>query len=69
MNKEVSTESVVKNIRCGTHRKYSSEGKICVVLEGLKGEQSISSLCCRESISKNLYYRNTKVAQLELEKY
>ena len=60
MNKKVSSESVVKDIRRRTHKKYSSEEKIRIVLDGLRGEDSISSLCRREGIPANLYYRWSK---------
>ena len=50
MNKKVSSESVVKDIRRRTRKKYSSEEKIRIVLDGLRGEDSISSLCRREGI-------------------
>jgi len=55
-----SAESVVKDIRRNTRRKYSSEDKIRIVLEGLKGEASITELCRREGIVSNLYYRWSK---------
>jgi len=55
MNKKVSSESVVKDIRRRTRKKYSSEEKIRIVLDGLRGEDSISSLCRREGIPANLY--------------
>ena len=60
MNKKVSSESVVKDIRRRTRRKYSSEEKIRIVLEGLRGEESIANLCRREGIPNNLYYRWSK---------
>jgi len=50
-------ESVVREIRRNTRRKYSTEEKIRIVLEGLKGEVSIAELCRREGIVSNLYYR------------
>ncbi len=53
-------ESVVKDIRRQTRKKYSSEEKIRIVLEGLRGEDSISSICRREGIATNLYYRWSK---------
>ncbi len=53
-------ESVVRDIRRNTRRKFSSEEKIRIVLEGLKGEVSISELCRREGIVSNLYYRWSK---------
>jgi transposase len=55
-----SAESVVKDIRRNTRRKYTSEEKIRIVLEGLKGEVSISELCRREGIVSNLFYRWSK---------
>ncbi len=55
-----SPESVVRDIRRNTRRKYSAEEKIRIVLEGLKGEVSIVELCRREGIVSNLYYRWSK---------
>ena len=55
-----SSEAVVRDIRRNTRRKFSSEEKIRIVLEGLKGEVSISELCRREGIVSNLYYRWSK---------
>ena len=55
-----SPESVVKEIRRNTRRKFSAEEKIRIVLEGLKGEVSITELCRREGIVSNLYYRWSK---------
>ena len=51
MGKENNPESVVREIRRKTRRKYSSEGKIRIVLEGLRGEEGIAELCRREGIS------------------
>ena len=48
MSKESNPESVVREIRRKTRRKYSSEEKIRIVLEGLRGEESIAELCRRE---------------------
>jgi len=53
-------ESIVRDIRRKTRRKFTSEEKIRIVLEGLKGEASISELCRREGIVSNLYYRWSK---------
>ncbi len=54
---EKKSESVVREIKRITRRKYSSEEKITIVLEGLRGEESISAICRREGINPNLYYR------------
>src|SRR4028118_886812 len=53
-------EQVVKDIRRATRRHYSAEEKIRIVLQGLRGEDSIAELCRREGISQNLYYRWSK---------
>ena len=53
-------ESVVREIRRKTRRKFSADEKIRIVLEGLRGEVSIAELCRREGISPNLYYRWSK---------
>ena len=55
-----SSAVVVKDIRRQTRRRFSSEEKIRIVLEGLKGEASISEVCRREGIVSNLYYRWSK---------
>ena len=54
------SESVVRDIRRKTRRKFSTEEKIRIVLEGLKGEASIAEVCRREGIAANLYYRWSK---------
>ena len=55
-----STEKLVKDIRHCTHKKYSSEEKIRIVLEGMRGEESIAELCRREGLNQNVYYRWSK---------
>src|SRR5580765_711642 len=55
-----SAEQVVKDIRRATRRQFSAEEKIRIVLEGLRGEESIAELCRREGIVQNLYYRWSK---------
>src|ERR1700736_3046927 len=55
-----TAEKVVKDIRRATRMQYSAEEKIRIVLEGLRGEDSIAELCRREGIAQNLYYRWSK---------
>ena len=55
-----TAESVVKDIRRRTRKHHSAEEKIRIVLEGLRGEDSIAELCRREGINQNLYYRWSK---------
>jgi transposase len=58
--KKPSAEAAVRDIRRKTRRKFSAEEKIRIVLEGLRGEQSVSELCRREGIAATLYYRWSK---------
>ena len=55
-----TAEQHVKSIRRATRKQYSAEEKIRVVLEGLRGEQSIAELCRREGIAQSLYYSWSK---------
>ena len=56
-----NSEKLIKDIRRRTNKKYSSEEKIRIVLEGLRGEESIAELCRREGLNQNVYYRWSKV--------
>jgi transposase len=58
--KKQSSEAAIREIRRRTRRKFSPEEKIRIVLEGLRGEESIADLCRREGIASNLYYRWSK---------
>jgi len=60
MSENPGPEKVVREIRRKTRRKFDSEEKIRIVLEGLRGEESIAELCRREGISPNLYYNWSK---------
>jgi transposase len=60
MRKEVTPEKVVQEIRRKTRRQFSAEEKIRIVLEGLRGEESIATLCRKEGLAPNLYYRWSK---------
>ena len=53
-------EQVVKDIRRATRRQFSAEEKIRIVLEGLRGEDSIAAICRREGIAESLYYSWSK---------
>jgi transposase len=52
-----NAEETVRDIRRATRRHFSAEDKIRIVLEGLRGEDSIAELCRKEGIAQNLYYR------------
>ncbi len=54
------SERVIKDIRRATRKRYSAEEKIRIVLDGLRGEDSIAELCRREGIAQSLYYSWSK---------
>ena len=58
--KKKSSDSIIKEIKRKSRRKFSSEEKIRIVIEGLKGEDSITGICRREGIAPALYYRWSK---------
>ena len=54
------SDKVVRKIRAATRRHFTSEEKIRIVLEGLRGEIPISDLCRREGVSAATYYKWSK---------
>jgi transposase len=58
--KQGSPESIVREIKRQTRRKFTAEEKIRIVLEGLRGEASISDLCRKERIHLTMYYKWSK---------
>ena len=55
-----AAEKTIKDIRRATRKHHSSEEKIRIVLEGLRGEDSIAAICRREGIAESLYYSWSK---------
>jgi transposase len=53
-------ESIVREIKRKPRRKFNSEAKIRIILEGLKGEDSIAEICRREGIAPGVYYKWSK---------
>jgi len=60
MSTRSPAERVVRDIRRKTRKQYSAEEKIRIVLDGLRGEESIAALCRREGIAESLYYSWSK---------
>lgn len=60
MTTKAAAEQTVRDIRRRTRKQYSAEEKIRIVLEGLRGEDSIAALCRREGIAESLYYSWSK---------
>ncbi|MCA3458268.1 MAG: hypothetical protein ING01_13660 [Rhodobacter sp.] len=51
----VPAEKLVRDIRGATRKHHSADDKISIVLEGLRGEESIAALCSCEAIAESLY--------------
>jgi transposase len=60
MRPKSKSGQVIRDIKRNTRKKYSSEEKIRIVLDGLRGETSIAEICRREGINPNVYYRWSK---------
>ena len=60
MAKEGSAEDTIRTIKRKTRRKYAAEEKMRIVMEGIRGEDSIAALCRRERIAQSLYYKWSK---------
>ena len=58
--KKTTGSSYVKDIKRNTRRKFSTEEKIRIIIEGMRGEDTIAALCRKEEISQALYYRWSK---------
>ncbi len=55
-----SAESLIKDIKRKTNRTYSAEEKIRIVIEGMRGEESVASLCRKYGINDSVYYKWSK---------
>ena len=60
MRKKSSAQKTIRDIRRATRRHYSAEGKIRIVFECLRGEDTIAALCGWEGLNSNVYYRWSK---------
>ena len=59
-NRKPTSESIVREIKRKTRRKFAAEEKILIVLDGLRGEASITDLCRREGLHPTQYYKWSK---------
>ena len=50
------TKGFMRQVRVAVRRKYTSEEKVRIVLEGFRREVSVSELCRREGIKPGAYY-------------
>lgn len=58
--KRIKGEKIIKDIRRATRKQYSTEEKIRIVLDGLRGVESIAELCRQEGIAQSIYYKWSK---------
>jgi transposase len=59
-NQKQSTENFIKDIRRKTRRLFSSEQKIMIVMEAIRGENSTSEICRKYGITQSLFYKRNK---------
>ena len=59
-SKQSAGERIAKDIKRKTRKQYSAEENIRIVLDGLRGEESIAELCRQEGIAQGLYYKWSK---------
>jgi transposase-like protein len=55
-----NAEIVIKDIKQHTRKLFNAEEKIRIVIEGLRGEDSIASICRKYGINDSLYYKWSK---------
>lgn len=58
--KKQSAEQLVKEIRRGTRRKFTAEEKIKIILEGMRGENTIAAICRKYAVHANNYFKCSK---------
>ena len=60
MPKKKNASSLINELKRKTRRKYSSEEKIRIIIDGMRGETTIADLCRKEGIAQTLYYKWSK---------
>ena len=60
MSKKKKASSLISELKRKTRRNYSSEEKIRIIIDGMRGEITIAELCRKEGISQGLYYKWSK---------
>jgi len=58
--RQTGAAKVIKDIRRAIRKQYSAEEKVRIVLDGLRGEETISELCRHEGIAQSIYYKWSK---------
>jgi len=55
-----ATENFIKDIRRKVRKIYSSEQKILIVMEALRGEESVAAICRKHGIAESMFYKWNK---------
>ena len=58
--KKQSTENFIKDIRRKTRRLFTSDQKIMIVMEALRGEHSTAEICRKYTITQSMFYKWNK---------
>lgn len=58
--KQKSSEKFIKDVRRTTRRVFSSEQKILIVMEAIRGESSVAEICRRHGIQQSMFYKWNK---------
>ena len=58
--RQTGTAKAIEDIRRATRKQYSAEEKIRILLDGLRGVESIAELCRREGIAQSIYCKWSK---------
>ena len=53
-------ENFIKDVRRKARKIYSSEQKILIVMEALRGEESVAAICRRHGIAESMFYKWNK---------
>jgi len=60
MTKKKSASSLISELKRKTRKNYSSEDKIRIIIEGMRGEVSVAELFRQEGIAQANYYKWSK---------
>ena len=52
-----TARSLIRKAKQATRRRFSSEDKIRILMEGIRGEVAVAELCRREGIHPTVYYK------------
>ena len=52
-----NARALIRRTRLATRRRFTPEEKVRIVIEGIRGEIPISTLCRREGINASTYYK------------